>query len=98
MHNPGNWLAIPTPYSTAFALLNIRAEGARLPDVGLPQEGDYAALLSGHFAVEAPAPPPKWAEGSSLREDMLGDLRHALEWTADALGLPRPDGGQQRRS
>jgi hypothetical protein len=76
----------------AFALLNVRAEGARLPDVGLPQEGDYAALLSGHFAVEAPAPLPEWAEGSSLREAMVGDLRHALEWTAEALGLPRPDG------
>jgi hypothetical protein len=63
----------------AFALLNIRVAGARLPDVGLPQEGDYAALLSGHFAVEAPAPLPEWAEGSSLREDMVGDLRHALE-------------------
>ncbi|MDQ2968861.1 MAG: aminoglycoside phosphotransferase family protein, partial [Actinomycetota bacterium] len=47
----------------AFALPNVRAEGARLPDVGLPQEGDYAALLSGHFAVEAPAPLPSWAEG-----------------------------------
>jgi hypothetical protein len=76
----------------AFALLNIRVEGARLPDVGLPQEGDYAALLSGHFAGEAPAPLPDWAEGSSLREDMVADLRHALEWSADALGLPRPDG------
>jgi Phosphotransferase enzyme family len=76
----------------AFALLNIRVEGARLPDVGLPQEGDYAALLSGHFAGEAPAPLPDWAKGSSLREDMVGDLRHALEWSADALGLPGPDG------
>ena len=88
----------------AFALLNLRLEGARLPDVALPQEGDYAALLSGHFAVEAPAPLPEWAEGSSLREDMVGDLRHALEWTAEALGLPRPDGSpdsdipQPRRS
>jgi hypothetical protein len=81
----------------AFALLNIRVEGAGLPDVGLPQEGDYAALLSGHFAVEAPAPSPEWADGSSLREDMVGDLRHALEWTADALGLPRPDGGRLSR-
>jgi hypothetical protein len=77
----------------AFALLNLRVEGARLPDAGLPQEGDYAALLSGHFAVEAPAPLPVWAEGSSLREDMIGDLRHALDWTVEALGLPRPASG-----
>jgi hypothetical protein len=76
----------------AFAFLNLRVEGAEPPDVGLPQEGDYAALLSGHFAVEAPGPLPEWAEGSSLREDMVGDLRHALEWTADMLGLPKPDG------
>jgi hypothetical protein len=76
----------------AFALLNVRVEGGRLPDVGLPQEGDYAALLSGHFAVEAPAPLPDWAAGSSLGEDMIEDLHHALQWTADALGLPRPDG------
>lgn len=76
----------------AFALLNVRVEGGRLPDVGLPQDGDYAALLSGHFAVEAPAVLPDWAAGSSLRVDMIGDLHHALEWAADSLGLPRPDG------
>ncbi len=76
----------------AFAYLNLRVEGAEPPDVGLPQEGDYAALLSGHFAVEAARPLPEWAEGSSLREDMVGDLRHALEWTTDMLGLPPPDG------
>ena len=76
----------------AFALLNLRTEGVPPPDVGLPREGDYAALLSGHFAVEASAPLPEWAEGSSLREDMIGDLQHALEWTAAALDLPRPDG------
>jgi len=74
----------------AFALLNLRVEGAAPLDVRLPQEGDYAALLSGYFAVEAPGPMPQWAEDSSLREDMVGDLRHALEWTADTLGLPKP--------
>lgn len=85
----------------AFALLSVLVEGATVSGIVLPQEGDYAALLSGHLAVSAPAPVPDWAAGSGLREAMIGDLRHALGWTATALGLQTPEahaGGSQTGS
>jgi Phosphotransferase enzyme family len=75
----------------AFAVLSVRVEGGELPRVDLPNEGAYAASLAGHFALEAPLPPPAWATpGSTLREDMAGDLAHALRWAAETLHLPLP--------
>lgn len=72
----------------AFALLSVRVEGGTPPAVVLPGEGAFAAALAGHFAVEAPAPLPSWAEvGSTLREDMARDLAHALVWCVEALEL-----------
>lgn len=72
----------------AFAVLSVRVEGGTPPIVHFPDEGPFAAALSGHFAVEAPAPLPDWAEpGSTLREDMAGDLAHALRWASEVLGL-----------
>jgi aminoglycoside phosphotransferase (APT) family kinase protein len=74
---------------TAFAVLSVRVEGAVLPAVELPGEGDFAASLAGHFAVEALTPLPAWARpDSTLREDMAGDLAHALRWAAETLELP----------
>jgi Phosphotransferase enzyme family len=73
----------------AFALLSVRVEGGSVPAVDFPGEAAFAAALAGHFAVEAPAPLPEWAEpGSTLREDMAGDLAHALRWAAEGLELP----------
>ena len=73
----------------AFAVLSVRVEGGRTPAVDLPNEGAYAASLAGHFALEAPKPLPEWAPpGSTLREDMAGDLVHALRWAAETLELP----------
>ena len=75
----------------AFAVLSVRVEGGELPPVDLPNEGAHAASLAGHFALEAPKPPPDWSPpGSTLREDMIGDLAHALRWAAEALELPLP--------
>jgi Phosphotransferase enzyme family len=72
----------------AFALLSVRVEGGNVPAVDFPGEAAFAAALAGHFAVEAPAPLPEWAEpGSTLREDMAGDLAHALRWAAELLEL-----------
>jgi hypothetical protein len=57
------------PYSSALrreVAVYESVDGSFLPRLlATRQEGDYAALLSGHFAVEAPAPLPEWAEGSS---------------------------------
>ena len=75
----------------ALAVLSVRVEGGVLPAVELPNEGACAASLAGHFALEAPKPRPEWAApGSTLREDMAGDLAHALRWAAEQLGLPLP--------
>ena len=74
----------------ALALLSVRVEGGTPPDVVPPEEiAPFAAAFAGHFAVDAPAPLPDWAApGSTLREDMAGDLAHALRWSVELLGLP----------
>ena len=75
----------------ALALLSVRVEGGTPPVLDFPAEAAFAAAFAGHFAVEAPAPLPDWAEpGSTLREDMTGDLVHALRWAAELLELPLP--------
>jgi hypothetical protein len=72
----------------ALAALSIRVEGGTPPETP-PDVTPFAAAFAGHFAVEAPAPLPDWAEpGSTLREDMAGDLAHALEWCVELLDLP----------
>ncbi|MFO7571054.1 MAG: phosphotransferase [Gaiellaceae bacterium] len=73
----------------SLALLSVRVEGGTPPESALPDAHAFAATWAGHFAVEAPAPLPAWAEpGSTLREDMKGDLAHALDWCVEALELP----------
>jgi len=73
----------------AFALLSLRAEGGVASPLDFPDAPFFAAALSGHLAVEAPAAAPDWASpGSTLREDMKADLRHALRWAAEELELP----------
>jgi hypothetical protein len=72
----------------ALALLSVRVEGGTplpSPDGVAP----FVVAFAGHFAVEAPAPLPYWAvPGSTLREDMMGDLLHALRWCVELLELP----------
>ena len=77
----------------AFALLSLLAEGgARPAAVELDDEPAWAAYISGSFAARAPLPLPDWAEpGSTLQEDLRGDLVHALRWVAETLDLPAPD-------
>jgi hypothetical protein len=72
-----------------LALLSLRVEGAVRPTVASPEIPPLAVAFAGHFALEAPAPLPDWAEeGSTLREDMAGDLAHALRWAVELLDLP----------
>ncbi len=75
----------------AFAVLSVRVEGGVVPALDFPDEPAYAAATAGILALEAPKPPPAWTPpGSTLREDMVGDLAEALRWVAEKLGLPLP--------
>ena len=75
----------------ALAVLSVHVEGGVVPALDFPDEAAYASATAGLIALEAPQPPPEWAAaGSTLREDMIGDLAHALRWAAEALELPLP--------
>jgi hypothetical protein len=75
----------------AFAVLSVRSEAGLRPVIELPDEGAFAAALAGHWAVESAKPLPAWSPfDSTLREDMIGDLAHALRWVAEKLELPLP--------
>jgi aminoglycoside phosphotransferase len=75
----------------AFAVLSVRVEGGILPGLDFPDEPAYAAATAGILALEAPKPPPEWTPpDSTLREDMIGDLAHALRWAAEKLELLLP--------
>lgn len=72
----------------ALALLSVRVEGGTAPPAP-PAVMPYVSAFAGHFAVEAPSPLPDWANpGSTLRDDMKGDLAHALQWCVEELELP----------
>jgi hypothetical protein len=73
----------------AYALLSIRASGTMPPAVAFEGEAAYAALLAGSNAYNAAQPVDESImRASTLREGWLHDLRYALVWTADLLGLP----------
>jgi Phosphotransferase enzyme family len=75
----------------AFARLGIRVAGGRVPRVDLPDEDALVAWIAGGHALGVTAPLPDWADpGSTLRDELAGDLAVALPWLADALGLPPP--------
>lgn len=82
--------SIGSPWSdVAFALLSVRSEGGRVPDVGLPDKGAWAATITGHFALDAPKALPAWADPeSTLRADMAQDLAAGLRWCVETLELP----------
>lgn len=82
--------SIGSPSSdVAFALMSLRSERARIPDVRLPDEGAWAAALTAHFAVETVKPLPAWSDPTStLRSDMARDLAAGLQWCVETLGLP----------
>jgi hypothetical protein len=73
----------------AAAILSLRVDGGPAVHPPLQNESGFAAMLAGHNALEAPAPLPAWAHpDSTMRSEQLGDLRHALAWAAERLGLP----------
>jgi hypothetical protein len=72
-------------------MLSILVEGGNLPALDIPDEASLAAFIAGSVVQDASAPLPAWAaRGSTLREEQRGYLVHALRWSAEALGLPRP--------
>ena len=76
----------------AYALLSIRSTGATPPPVEFDDEAAYAALLAGSNAYNAAQPiGDSIMRASMLRAGWLHDLKYALIWAADLLGLPRPD-------
>ncbi|MBD0339259.1 MAG: aminoglycoside phosphotransferase family protein [Thermoleophilia bacterium] len=78
----------------ALALLGIRAEGGRPPELQIPDEAGLAAYAAGVAASGATAPLPDWAApDATLREGQRSDLVHALRWAASTLGIPPPASG-----
>ena len=77
----------------AAAILSLRVDGGPTVHPPIENESGFAAMLAGHNAGEAASPLPAWAHpGSTMRSEQLGDLRHALAWASEQLGLPVPDG------
>jgi SAM-dependent methyltransferase len=76
-------------FDRATLAVSARLEGGPLPEEMLPNEGPWAALLSGVFACRAGLPPIPDAPG--VRKLQLRQLRIALPWAARALGLALPD-------
>jgi hypothetical protein len=76
----------------AYALLSIRASGARPPTVKFDDEAAYAALLAGSNAYNAALPVDESImRASVLRDGWLHDLRYALAWVGELLALPRTE-------
>jgi hypothetical protein len=82
-----NWACAGDPQlDLACWLPSLHAEGGPPPEALMPEGGgEFAALLSGVWAVVAGLPPPPTAPG--VRAVQLAQLRVALPWAARQLGL-----------
>ena len=85
-----NWAHTGNPaVDVAFWLPSLFAEGGPPPAEVLPEAGDLTALVSGFFAPIAGLPPP--AGAPTVRPLQLAQLKVALPWAVDVLGLPPLD-------
>jgi hypothetical protein len=85
-----NWAQMGNPaVDVAFWLPSLFAEGGPPPAEVLPEAGDLTALVSGFFAPIAGLPPP--AGAPTVRPLQLAQLKVALPWAVDSLGLPPLD-------
>jgi Phosphotransferase enzyme family len=85
-----NWAQTGNPaVDVAFWLPSLFAEGGPPPAEVLPEAGDLTALVSGFFAPIAGLPPP--AGAPTVRPLQLAQLKVALPWAVDVLGLPPLD-------
>jgi hypothetical protein len=85
-----NWAHTGNPaVDVAFWLPSLFAEGGPSPAEVLPEAVDLTALVSGFFAPIAGLPPP--AGAPTVRPLQLAQLKVALPWAVDVLGLPPLD-------
>jgi hypothetical protein len=86
-----NWASVGNPMlDLAFWLPSLYVEGGPSPAEVLPDAGELTAVVSGFFAPLAGRPPP--AGAPTVRPLQLAQLKVALPWAVDVLGLPPIDG------
>jgi Ser/Thr protein kinase RdoA (MazF antagonist) len=73
----------------AFWLPSLALEGGPLPSEILRDQPEIAAMVAGFFACRAGLPPIPTAP--RVRQIQLAQLRAALPWAAEVLGLPPPE-------
>jgi hypothetical protein len=85
-----NWAALANPaVDAAFWAPSLFVEGGPTPLEHQPEAGDLTAIVSGFFAPIAGLPPPEGAP--TVRPLQLAQLKVALPWAVDVLGLPPLD-------
>jgi hypothetical protein len=85
-----NWASLANPgLDAAFWAPSLFVEGGPTPLEHQPEAGDLTAVVSGFFAPIAGQPPPEGAP--TVRPLQLAQLKVALPWAADVLGLPALD-------
>jgi Phosphotransferase enzyme family len=85
-----NWASLGNPaVDAAFWAPSLFVEGGPTPLELQPEAGDLTAVVSGFFAPIAGLPPP--AGAPTVRPLQLAQLKAALPWAVDVLGLPPLD-------
>ena len=85
-----NWASVGNPMvDVAFWLPSLFVEGGPAPAEVLPEAGELTAVVSGFFAPVAGLPPNFGAP--TVRALQLAQLKVALPWAVEVLGLPPLD-------
>ena len=85
-----NWAGLANPLvDLAFWLPSLFGEGGPPPTEVMPDAGDLPAAVSGFFAPIAGLPPS--AGAPTVRPLQLMQLKVALPWAVEVLGLPPLD-------
>lgn len=85
-----NWASVGNPLvDVAFWLPSLYVEGGPAPAEVLPEAAELTAVVSGFFAPVAGLSPP--AGAPTVRPLQLAQLKVALPWAVDVLGLPPLD-------
>jgi hypothetical protein len=82
-----NWASVGNPMvDVAFWLPSLFVEGGPAPAELVPEAGELTAIVSGFFAPVAGRPPNFGAP--TVRALQLAQLKVALPWAVEVLGLP----------